>query len=147
MGDYVEAEQEDQHVKLVKVDELFFDILTVIAPAAFVEEEVYLFIDSQEDFGSEVFISGDASFVLEAVLFGFFDKLAELACQDARLSEDVLACQHVSFELKDEGMVVLCYQGCHFCGCLDFVEVLHQASFLSSKNLDEERSIFFFVYG
>ncbi len=86
-------------MKFVKVDELFVDVHTVVAPAVFVEEEIYLFGKSQEDFGSKVFVSNNALFVLEAVLFCFFDKLAELACQDTRLSKDVLACQHVSFEL------------------------------------------------
>ncbi len=122
-------------MKFVKVDELFIDILVVITPVAFVKEEVYLFVDSQKDFGSKVFVSGNALFVLKAVLFGYFDKLAELACQDAQLSKDVLACQHVSFELKDKGMVVLWYQGCHFVDALTSLRFRIKPPFCPAKIL------------
>ncbi len=58
-------------MKFVEVDDFFVDILMVIAPAAFVEEKVYLFVNHQEDFCMKVFVPSNAAFVLNAVLFSF----------------------------------------------------------------------------
>jgi hypothetical protein len=144
---YVEAVKEYQHVELVEVDELLVDVFAIDSPATFVEEEVYLFIDGEENFCSKVFVTSDVAFILKALLFGFFYKLAKLACQDAQLSEGVLACQHIGFKLEDKGVVVMGYQGCHFGRSLNFVKVSHQTSFLSSKDFDQVGLILFIVCG
>ena len=59
-------------MEFVEVDELLVDVFAIVAPATFVEEEVYLFINSKEDFHGKVFVTSDAAFILKALLFGFF---------------------------------------------------------------------------
>ena len=57
---------------LLKLMNCLLTFFAIVAPATFVKEEVYLFINRKEDFCGKVFVTSDVAFIRKVLHFGFF---------------------------------------------------------------------------